>query len=641
MSGIIEVEAPDKTILEFPEGTSPEIIEEVMRRQYPMVEEPADTRSITEKILQSEYLDIGTGLGGAGAGAGLGFMVAGPPGAVVGGILGGMVGTGAGELAEDHFQGKELDYYNAFREGLISGGIDVALLGTGKFVGKPFINYIKSRKAIGLSPEAAAAEYIQKAKPGVGLPGSQESLAASQQILTSRGATLTPFQATGEFGMAQRIADIGIFSQSRGQRNYDLVNQAVSDELDEVVNQLAIRDVDPQTLGSAIYDTIETGRQAASGLYDAGMTKLQNEIGTTPVSTLGFRQTMQRFLNQGKVKSLESKATRPLYDDATSKFVNEIKDDLKALKTLSARDLIRYEKKLMSQIRKFSAFGTNTYNEQAARELSELSSRIRLAVSREIGRIDPQAAKEYNKIKKAYGEAIEGILPTNLKTYVNKADEGDYQQLGEIAGKTGSLDRLSKMLTSLEESHRQIAKAGGDLPVQNLSDVKDRIRAGFLRSVMPQIGAGKDFKIAKYQNLADRYNTPKEAARLRLVMGDKDAKVRQLFNLMSEASQTPSSNIGELMLRTKEYQAIGTGATAVQGAAGLASAATILLTPVFLSKVAYNPKTVNKLIALQNSKFKNSDALMVAVSNVVYDAMREMSDEDQAEIRNYVMQEGS
>lgn len=640
MTGIIEVEAPDKTILEFPEGTSPEVIKEVMRRQYPMVEEPEDTRSLTQKILQSEYLDVGTGITGALAGAGAGFMLAGPPGAIVGSIIGGAGGTAGGELAEDHFQGKELDYYNATKQAMISAGVDVATLGAGKFIGKPLINFVKSRYALGMTPEEAAAEYIKKAAPGVAPAGSPESIAASQAILDPRGATLTPFQATGEYSMSQRIADIGLFSQDVGKRNYDQVNQAVSDSLEEAINRVTISESAPQAVGQVVFDTIDAGRKASFEIYDQGMMRLQAEVGTTPISTLGFRQTITRFRNQAAIAGKKSGVSG--YDKATLRFLNSVVQDLgKMGKSMTAKDLMDYERKLMRDMAKFSDFKSNSYNANAARDLAELSNRIRGAVSRELGRIDPKVAKEYAAIKKGYAEAIEGILPKNLETFVATAKGGDYGRLGEIASRTGSIDQLQRMTTALQTAHAQIAKAGGELPVESLSVVQDKIRAGFLRSVLPQIGTGEAFDIKNYANLAERYSRPREAARLAAVMGEKTPQVRQLFNLMSEASKQPTSNIGELMLRTKEYQALGIGAGgAMGGPLAQAGAAAILLTPVFLAKAAYNPNTVNKLIAFQNKKFSSQDAMMSTAAIILNDAMKAMSDEDQAEIRNYVMQEG-
>lgn len=637
MTETIEVEFENGILEDVPVGTPKSVIRDIAIKRGLL--EP-DTQSKEElstmdRILQSEYLDIGTGITGSLAGAGAGFMLGGPPGAVIGGIVGGMAGTSGGELAEDYFQGKDLDYYNAFKEGLISGGIDVATLGAGKFVGKPLINFVKSRRALGMSAQEAAAEFVKKAQPGVAPAGSQESLAASQAILSKEGATLTPFQATGKNRMAQRIADIGMFSQEIGKRNYEKVNQVVSDSFEEVINRVGIDEAKPQLVGEVVFDALSEGRDASFKLYDEGMSKIQAEIGTTPVSTLGFRQTVTRFKNKAAIAGKKSGVSG--YDDATLAFLDGITSDLKAMsKSMTAKDLINYERKLMGQMSKFSDLKSGQFNAEAARDLAQLSSEIRKAVSRELGRINPQLAKEYSSIKAAYGEAIEGILPTNLNTFITKAKGGDYGRLGEIASISGSIDQLSRMMKALETSHAQMRKAGKEVPVESIQVIRDKMRSGFLRNVFPDIGS-ETFDIKRYANRAERFNRTKEAARLALVMGDKTPQVKQLLNLMSEASKEPTSNIGELFLRTKEFQAAGV----VLQASGfdpvsLAGAGAILTAPMFLAKVAYNPKTVNKLITFQNKKFKSSDDMLAAAAVILNDAMQDMSEEDQAEIRNSI-----
>ena len=47
------------------------------------------------------------------------------------------------KVAEDVIDEKDIEWGNAFKEAAISGGIDAALLGTGKYVGKPFLNYVQ------------------------------------------------------------------------------------------------------------------------------------------------------------------------------------------------------------------------------------------------------------------------------------------------------------------------------------------------------------------------------------------------------------------------------------------------------------------------------------------------------------------
>ena len=137
-----------------------------------------------------------------------------------------------------------------------------------------------------------------------------------------------------------------------------------------------------------------------------------------------------------------------------------------------------------------------------------------------------------------------------------------------------------------------------------------------------------------------------EAARA--LRAEINRRVKQLMNLMNEASKTPDGNVGTLFLRGKEYSAarqatggqIGTAATAtgIGGVAGgiLGGAFTlgaILMAPVFLAKAAYNPKAVNRLLAFEKTKFKSTDAMEKAATLLIDDVVRGMNEYEAAQLR--------
>ena len=132
---------------------------------------------------------------------------------------------------------------------------------------------------------------------------------------------------------------------------------------------------------------------------------------------------------------------------------------------------------------------------------------------------------------------------------------------------------------------------------------------------------------------------------LKLVTGADYGRVKQLFNLMAEASARPEGNIGSLVLRGQEFQTLGAIPQALQGMAiggagvsggllGLTGSAAILLGPVFLEKAARNPKAINKLLAFEKTNFKNDTARDKAVALIVAEVMDGLTTEEQAEIRN-------
>lgn len=648
---LIDIEFANGNVLEgVPAGTSREVIldKAMSAGLITSMDQTPGGKTAGEKLkdFSLENIDIPAGLVGAyGGGKAAAIATAGNPYAILAGtIVGGATATFGGEVAEDVLQGKEIDYANATKEALISAGID-----TGLFIGgKPVAllgQLVKKNLPLGISPDETAREFLAQAPVGEAVAGSEESIRASQKILSDQGATLTPYQATRQKELTQRIADTGILSQGVGRRNYDRVNEVVQESFDELLANVGREGIQPSILGQEMFNVIDQGRNAAFNIYEQGMNDVISSIGKATVNTGQFKRQVERFIKAGQRGGQKQGFT--VLDDDTLGFARSIIEDLGRMKNMSASNLIDYEKKLMRDMRKFSDLNSNSYNSEASRELAEMSEMIRMAVQREIKRLNPAAAAEYAAVKKAYGETIEGILPSNIRGLVESAKAGQYAALGQLAASSGSLDNLNSMIKSLRTSHAAIRKAGGTPPA-SLDEAMAKLQEGYLKQLMPTLGSG-DFDIQKFQKLASRFERGKDAEKLKILFGDKSPKVRQLFNLMSEASQFPSSNIGELMLRTKEYSAGGAvlglggsllttagGTVGGSAATGVIGGAAILTLPVFLAKAAYNPANVNRLIAFQNKEFKNRDAMLVAAGNVVVDIMRSLPEEDQAEVRNYI-----
>lgn len=597
-----------------------------------------------------ENIDIPVGLAGSIYGTKLGAAVSGgnPYATIAGGIIGGGVGTFTGESVEDLLQGNEIDLFNATKDSLISMGIDISLLALGKGFLGPVASIIKRNTSLGKSADETAKDILSQTPIGQASAGSEESLRASQNILSEGGASLSAFQATGEKQLTQRIADTGILSQSVGQRNFNRINEVVQDEFDALMSGAGREGIQPSVLGEEMFSIIDAGRNSAFSIYEKGLNDVMARVGKARVNTGQFKRQVERFIKSGS-RGGQKQGFNMLNKDARE-FALDVVNDLSRMKNMSASNLIDYEKKLMSDMSQFSDLNSKAYNNQAAKDLAQLSEMIRMAVQRELKRIDPKAAAEYASVKKAYGETIEGILPTNLKNMVDNAKAGHYAALGELAASSGSLDKLNSMLKSLKTSHAEIRKAGGTPPVA-LDEALSKLQEGYLIALMPQLREG-GFDIAKYKGLAARFEKGKEAEKLNMLFGSKAPKVRQLFNLMSEASQNPKGNLGELMFRQKEYGAgteflrfgpslvTAAGSAPVVGTAGgLAGGAAILTLPIFLAKAAYNPANVNRLLAFENKNFATRDAMLTAAGNLVTDIMMAMSEEDQAEVRNYVRRE--
>lgn len=631
-----EVNLPDGSIARFPDGMPKDAIQSALQKQLLGEEKP----------WWRDHLDIPTGLAGglagAAAGAKMGAATLNPVAAIIGGVVGGMVGTLAGEVAEDVIDEKDIEWGNAFKEAAISGGIDAALLGTGKYVGRPFLNYVQRIRGKGVSPQQAARDFLAGAGVGAEKAGTKESLAASQNILQKYGATLTPFQATGRHGIMQRIADVGLFSERIGKRNYEAVNQAVDAEMQAITGRFGLQSISANDLGADIYTVIDEGRKASFETYEKGMNSLYEAVSGELVITNKVSDAIEGWLAQGRRKAIPQDGVTSAfstYSDESVEFAENMLVDLSKMKRMPANVFIDYEKKSMANMSKFSDFNSKSYNSLAANELAGLSTIIRDAGKSVLKDINPDVAKDYASIKSAYAETMQGILPTNIEALVKNGKIGMYEQLGRLVSSSGSEAQLKSMMNSIRTAHKELVKAGKN--PEPLNELLDAMKSGFLTQYMPKIVSG-GFEVGRYKSLAEQFAKPKEAARLRLILGSDAPKVKQLFNLMEEASKDPASNVGELAVRSKE---IGAATSVAQGGAALAAenlitSGSILLAPVFMAKYAYSPKRVNQMIALQNYKFKETDALFTAAGNLAIDIYNGFSDEEKYEVMSSVGLEG-
>ena len=69
----------------------------------------------------------------------------------------------------------------------------------------------------------------------------------------------------------QRIADVGLFSERIGKRNYEAVNQAVDTELQNITGRFGFQNISANDLGADIYTVIDEGRKASFETYEKGM----------------------------------------------------------------------------------------------------------------------------------------------------------------------------------------------------------------------------------------------------------------------------------------------------------------------------------------------------------------------------------
>jgi len=595
-----------------------------------------------------QNLDLPAGIAASLAGAKMGAPL-GIPGIVAGGIAGGAIGTFGGSLLSDAVSEEELDFAKATEEALFSAGFDVATLTLGKYI-KP--GYFAAKKSLGFTPKEVAADVIKTVKQGQET-GTLESLRASQDILQSKGATLTRFQTGQASAMevfGEKLANAGLFSGKEVADNALKVNTAAQEALNDIANKIDYTTGNaPKDIGEAMVDVITAGKQALSNTYGEGLDQISSKVKKNTVSTAGIKKRLQQFIKdnseitQGYVlengKRVLKKKSQPLLNEDTLNYINKNINGVLELSQMSAEGLLRLDKKIAADVRQFGDIRSSNYNSVADREMGELTNILKDSFINTLKQADPKVAEEYAALKAAYKEGMSGLLPEVNKNLIKNAEKGSYDQLGGMLLEQKNVSKISTFMKSIDEAYKQIDKSGegvANIAYATAKDAKQAIKQGFLANAVPKLN-DEAFKIEQYANLAAQFSKPAQASRLKAVMGEDYGRVKQIFNLFAEASKKPDSNVGTLVLRAKEYGALGTlafGAT-TGGLTAIASAGAVLASPIVLAKMAANPKAVNKLLAFEKMTFKNDEAKEKAASLIVSDVMDKLTEEEQQEVKDY------
>jgi len=585
-----------------------------------------------------ENLDIPGGMAGAVAGAQAGTPL-GPVGIGTGLVVGGALGTFGGSIASDALSDEEMDFAKATEEALLSAGIDTATLGASRFL-KPA--YFAMRRRLGFEPNDAAQEIVNKFTAGGegGQAGSPESIARTQNIFSEGGASLTPFQtgqATGLQNFGDRVARIGIFSEPIVQKNIDRQSAIINERMESLITDAVAStdEIAPQAIGDIVFSSIQQGRLALQDSYVRGLDDISSRFGRAAVRKEPILNEARQFLDD---KAFAGGASTEL-DDSAVKVVDDLITELEqSPNSLTVDDLFKFEKKLQTQINQLSDSRATGFNSVASAQLSELSSRVRDRTLDLFENVNPELRNRFLQLKDEYSDGIQTLVPKINKNMIdNASSKGMFSTIGNTLTTTGKPEQINAFYNSVRRSFAEAKREGRDMPFDSADDIINRVREGFIAKHM---NLGPNFDLRQYSKLSRYFETPANQERARAVLGEKYDPFKQLVNAMSEASARPDSNIGELMIRSKEFTALSgiTQAGAGFAAGGLGGAVALLASPIFLAKAATNPKNINKIIAFDKRSFGSKDALETAAINTMTDIFRELSDEDKQEVRSSLIQ---
>tara|TARA_R110000737_G_scaffold142009_1_gene172708 strand:- start:53 stop:2119 length:2067 start_codon:yes stop_codon:yes gene_type:complete len=612
-----------------------------------------------------ENLDIPAGIAGAVTGAKLAAPTLNPWLIGASAVAGGAVGTFSGSLASDALTGEDLQYQEAVEKALIGAGLDVATLGAARLVKG---SYSLGKKALGHTPDETAKMILKKAREGMEA-GTPESLQASQRLLQEKGASLSRSQ-TGQASALERfsekIGQAGLLSETTYLNKVAETDRVVQEHLKEVMEQTTMRgDASPREMGEAMYDTINAGRLALSDSYGEGLQGIKDSLKDKVVNTSPIRAKLNAYLKKNTVTSVgvedvvpsgspfagkqatqrQVRKTDYSVDPATSKFIKEKMSGILKLPNMKASDVLEIDRMLSAEIRKFGDVNSGMYNSTAQKELGEVVDMLKDSYISTIKQADTTAANQYAALKTDYKTARDNLLPEITQGVIKKAGIKDYDKLGEMLTTQTNASKAREFMKSIDEAYKQIGKRdtlSSEIPYGSAEEVKQIIKQGYLKNIFPEVDS-PDFNILLYAKMSEKYNKPRNADMLKAVTGRDYPRVKQLMNLMSEASYKPEGNLGTLFLRGKEYGGAGKLAqaalpTMIGTAAGSfltagAGLAAVLATPVFLAKASFNPKVVNKMLAFDKVKFKSPSAMEKAAAVIVDDLIRGMNEYEAAQFR--------
>tara|TARA_R100001198_G_scaffold96491_1_gene86598 strand:+ start:1050 stop:3059 length:2010 start_codon:yes stop_codon:yes gene_type:complete len=587
-----------------------------------------------------ENLDIPGGLVGAAVGT---------RGGPAGMIIGGAAGTFAGVIGSDYLTEEDISYADAMQEAGLSVGIDLATLMAGKAytrILRPLIEsgWLVAQRKLGKTPKESVEELLRKTGEGTAEAGTKGSLFASQRMLGEEGLTLLPSNVSEKNNMIQAIAELGLFSSPIMSKSADDINNFVQQNITDIVNKGFVVG-DPSQLGETVYDLLDVARKSLSQNYETTMNNvvLPKLKKRGPIDVTGIKNKLDFTINNSMIPGVKSMSE---LDDATLSFLGQLRESLAETKSLTPEALFALEKKITAQVNKLGERGSAQFNDTAARELFQFSTAIKDEFGAALAKVDPDAAAEYAKVKKAYAKGMQGILPELNASFVRRAKKEDFSALGNMVAGNGSIDQVRKMFSSIDKAYATMSKESrAELPYKTAKEAKQAIRGRYLENIFDDLSSDV-FDIGKHRTKIKNLLKKGGDRKAQTILGEDYARARQVFNLIQEAGTKERSTIGTLFLKAKEFTAITNltagaavmgglmGAGAAPTASGIGGAVAILTAPVFLAAVAKSPKYVNKLVMLDNKKFGTPALAAAAVANFITDVMLTMSEEEQAELKN-------
>lgn len=453
----------------------------------------------------------------------------------------------------------------------------------------------------------------------------------TQELLASRGGTLSAFetQQAGRIrSFSEKIGDLGIISgaarESRRKTNAEIIANDIQSLIDGVDPSLI---KERGELGDTVTSLIQEGKRAANDIYGKDLQYLKEQYGNADLDTRPIIAKLRNYLedNYGTAGSKLDKETINLVEEQIRRLQGKVTDTkqgrakytnmLIAIPKYSNRvkigDLLDEEKIFNQKVSDKGDFKSPGFNSVASKELSDVSKLLRDTINKQYsGQGYPELAKDHSIAKATYSTIQDRLFPKKTASLISKAAENnDFESVGRILINANNPTKIKALMNSANEAFA-VLKKNKQLPesVKNPDQLRNSIKQSYLNNYFGEVTDDpNELFSAKYAKLYESLSKKNTAAPIKAVLGDDYGNFVRLTRAIKDASATQKSDPFTLALRSREIS----GTTVLAGGlfgAGLASgwdtaavaALTVLTAPVFLSKMATNPRAVDKLLKLRS-----------------------------------------
>tara|TARA_R100000781_G_scaffold102439_1_gene65941 strand:- start:479 stop:2410 length:1932 start_codon:yes stop_codon:yes gene_type:complete len=562
----------------------------------------------------------------------------GSPLGVPGVVAGSAIGAGVGSMGSDWADGTDADINKAMLEAVKTLGLDIATFGTMR-LGRLAYNAIRAKAAKGASPEDIVREM---AAGDVADFGTTKARMQSQETLMDEGLSLSPSQtglASAWEIQKENIARGGFFGKVPFQRIEREAQDLVKNRMAQIIGEADA--LPAENLGRSISEIIDEGQNIIRMEYGKSLDAIKGRLsGMVPLKSLKSSLSNYRRANSD---SLGNSTLNP----STQKALTDLEGLMEDATQAPGRFLLEFDKHVNQKITEVSNFGSQTFNPVAARELTNLSKRIKVRIRTEMSKLDAGAGKEYRRLQNSYKNDIDTLFPKINRSFVNNANKGVYETMGRVFTASNKAENINAFMKSLERAYKLVPKNElQNLPFGSFKEAKAAIRTSYAENRLGSL-ITEELDVKRFVKEAKRLNDASHASKAKAVLGESYGSYRRLVNLMADVSNKPESGLATLFQRSKEFlvagglaTAAGQVATGAVGAAGgvvsaTAAAGAVLMGPRILARIATNPKHVNKLIEIHKMGFskqgrgKATEKAALLVNDVIAGAYKEgLSDED-------------